>query len=225
MKRIAAFIILMLSACSLPAQTTLESNYRYVSCDVGIVGPLTSGNSTTTVLYGIDYARIYGYGFGLKGGFDIFEEAADNAQMVGFPLKGIFRVNIPWYVGYAMTDHIFDTMIYQSDSFGEAIAWACVGCLIALLPKNIEFGLGVTPGFITAGASGIYERPASGLVMNHGLYCSFDGSVRLTGQIWRIGIFAESEFSYYPAERFRYEDAFETSSWFTKLRFGLNFKF
>ncbi len=143
MKNFVMLLLGVLVACNVSAQSKVKFNpalsQDQISISAGLYATTSGGDLGEGVNYGADWYHNFTPAFGVRGGVAFVENLADDIHLARLPLGLTLRVGHSSFVdrlAYSAVDY----MLSRDRSFGSA--------LISLLPFDVEFTAGITPGVL-----------------------------------------------------------------------------
>lgn len=193
-----ALLIIGISSQPLNAAGKNKPTDRYLGFMAGACVPVQDfeGEACT----GITYAQYYSSGLGFRTGLQYIQSIANVDQTFGIPLEFTYMTRTRdtserlisgiFGAGYSL----FESALYDDDNpFGNML----LGFLYGLF-SNMEFSVGITPGFVTGGDSGVSTLYTYGNGNEYvsrewtenrtPLFMTLDAGTTLNYSIWKFDI-------------------------------------
>ena len=165
MRKLVALVLGLLIACSVSAQSKVKFKPSLSQDQIAVSGGLyvaTSGNELNEgINYGVDWYHNFTPVFGLRGGVAFVENLADDIHLARLPLGVTFRVG--------NTGSVKDKLAYTATQFILSRDHSLSSALLTLLPINLEFTAGVTPGMLMGSSESKSTSIVDGESWEHGV--------------------------------------------------------
>lgn len=144
MKNFVALLLGVLVASGVSAQSKVKFNpalsQDQIAISAGLYQAISGDELNEGINYGVDWLHNFTPAFGVRGGVAFVENLADDIHLARLPLGVTFRVgrsgSVADRVAYSVANYVFS----RDHSLSSA--------LITLLPINVEFTAGITPGVL-----------------------------------------------------------------------------
>lgn len=180
----------------LNAQTAGDYKNNDIGFTVGTCVPMYEGVEND-VIVGITYGHFDDRGIGFRTGFQYSPSVAEVDHAFGIPVAFAFRTKSR-DSGTRTMSAIDGAHSYIEDNYWNAQATGVVGAFLLSLFSNAEFSVGITPGYIAGGNSGISTGTwilpqgryweSSWTERNHRLSMTLDAGACLDYRIWRFDV-------------------------------------
>lgn len=211
-----------------PWQSTDE-----ITLSIGMFMPTRGEEGGAQESYRLDYAS-FGYNnLGYRVGALFTPQLRGIEGCLGIPVQFVWRSRLRGRERWA--ENWPEAAASTIENRGNPLP----GLLLILLPQRVEFGGGVTPGWIF-GKEDIHSSrtPAvndgkwydEGILRHHPFTLSIDAEMRLTYRIWRFTLSVAPGIHYYITDNFRTYTSFsdrrvDPGRWYFSLYGGLGFMF
>lgn len=141
-------------------------------------------------VHSLDYTHYLYDGWGIRTGINYLNNVDNNLSMMAFPIKLVYRLKedkIP------LADRMISSAAY-------ALGGDPISSIIALIPIHINFGVGISPGYILNKSPLLRNGDTE---IAHRFHLTIDAGIRVYYRVWRIKMLVDAEYHYLVTNNYR----------------------